>query len=79
MKIEDDLVGPAKVVWHRSIERTAPQKTTTAPACGSSFRSGKTSGASVSETSQTEIAMGYWNRIESLPPLTPGVIKEILK
>ena len=24
MKIEDDLVGPAKVVWHRFIERTAP-------------------------------------------------------
>ena len=24
MKIDDDLVGPAKVVWHRLIERTAP-------------------------------------------------------
>ena len=24
MKIEDDLVGPAKIIWHRFIERTAP-------------------------------------------------------
>ena len=41
--------------------------------------SGKSSGASVSETSQTEIAMRYWNRIESGFTPIPGETKEIPK
>src|SRR2546421_9935659 len=54
-----------------SVARTAPQKTPAAPACESSPGSGKTRADSVSEASQTEIAMRYSDRIESEPPPNP--------